>query len=87
METTAFAPSSRAFSIIRSTACRRLSSSSSVYSFTSPWASDRNAAVKVLATPMDRTTRPNATPRFWVTTAPGSSNAVVTGNPVVGCVM
>lgn len=37
IETTAFAPSNRAFSIMRSRACLRLSSSSSVYWVTSPY--------------------------------------------------
>src|SRR5215469_2754818 len=87
MEITAFAPSSRAFSIMRSIACRRLSSSSSEYCRTSPWASARNPALKDLAMPMLRTTRPKATPRFCSTFIPGNWSAVVTGNESVGCVM
>src|SRR5579872_4127496 len=36
---------------------------------------------------MERTTRPNATPRFSWTIIPGSSSAVVTGNAAGACVM
>src|ERR1700754_3175799 len=77
--TTPLAPSSRAFSIMRSTAWRRLSSSSWVYSLTSPWRSALNPALIDLTAPMLRTTSPNATPRSRSTVTAGSSNAVVTG--------
>src|SRR6201994_1810544 len=93
MATTPLAPSSRAFSIMRSTACRRLSSSSWVYSVTSPWRSALNPALIDLTAPMLRTTRPKATPRSCSMVMPGSVNAVVTGNVVpaaaapVDCVM
>src|ERR1700753_3102611 len=64
---------------MRSTAWRRLSSSSWVYSRTSPWRSALNPALIDLTAPMLRTTRPNATPRSRSTVIAGSSNAVVTG--------
>src|SRR5215467_5612016 len=76
---TAFAPSSRALSIMRSIAWRRLSSSSSVYWGTSPWRSAVSPAVKDFATPMLRTTRPNVSPRSRSTVMPSSPRAVVTG--------
>jgi hypothetical protein len=79
MATIPVAPRSRAFSIIRSTAWRRLSSSSSVYWGTSPLRSEVNPAVKFLARPMLRTTRPKQTPRFSRMARPGSSTAVVMG--------
>ena len=86
--TTALAPSSLAFSIIRSIACLRLSSSSSVYCETSPWRSALKPAPMALANPMLRTTRPKATPRSRSTVMPGSANAVVTGKPAAeGSVM
>src|SRR5215475_1347555 len=88
---TAFAPRSRAFSIIRSIACLRLSSSSSVYWVTSPWRSALNPAPIDLTAPMLRTTRPNATPKSRSTVMPSSPSAVVTGKPAgadgAGCVM
>src|ERR1700744_5150134 len=62
MATIAFAPSSRAFSTMRSMACRRLSSSSRVYCGTSPWRSEGSPAPNDLAKPMLRTTRPKGTP-------------------------
>jgi hypothetical protein len=46
---------------------------------TSPWRSDEIPPATVLLKPIARTTRPNVTPRFRSTTAPGSSDAVVTG--------
>ncbi len=58
------APRSLAFSTMRSIAWRRASSSNWVYSVTSPWRSDLKPAVKFFATPMLRTTKPNAMPRF-----------------------
>src|SRR5215471_13792607 len=76
---TAFAPSSRALSIMRSIAWRRLSSSSAVYWGTSPWRSAVRLAVKDFATPMLRTTRPNVSPRSRSTVMPSSPRAVVTG--------
>src|ERR1700744_2050998 len=93
MATTPLAPSKRAFSIMRSTACRRLSSSNWVYSRTSPWRSALNPALIDLTAPMLRTTRPKATPRSCSMVRPGSVNAVVTGNVApaaaapVDCVM
>src|SRR5690349_11657709 len=76
---TAFAPSSRALSIMRSIAWRRLSSSSAVYWGTSPWRSAVSPAVKDFATPMLRTTRPNVSPRSRSTVMPSRLRAVVTG--------
>src|SRR4051794_6324839 len=75
----ALAPSSRALSIIRSIACRRLSSSSSVYWATSPLRSVWNAAVNPFANPMLRTTRPKQAPRLSVIRWPGRSSPVVMG--------
>src|SRR4051812_27581671 len=65
---------------MRSIAWRRASSSRSVYSDTSPCRSDLNPALKFLAKPIERTTRPKAMPRFWRTSAPGRSCAVVIGS-------
>src|SRR5580693_985172 len=76
---TALAPSSFAFSIIRSIACLRASSRTTVNCETSPWRSDEIPPATVLLKPIARTTRPNVMPRFRSTTMPGSSNAVVTG--------
>ena len=56
---TALAPSSFAFSIIRSIACLRASSRTTVNCETSPWRSDDIPPVTALLKPMDRTTRPN----------------------------
>src|SRR5260370_225731 len=73
---------------MRSIACRRLSSSSSVYWVTSPWRSALNPAPIDLTAPMLRTTRPKATPRSCSMVMPGSANAVVTGSPAgAGCVI
>src|ERR1700761_3446926 len=82
MATTPLAPSRRAFSIMRSTACRRLPSSNGVSSRPSPWRSALNPALIDLTAPMLRTTRPKATPRSCSMLMPGSVNAVVTGNVV-----
>src|SRR5215467_6427290 len=76
---TALAPSSRALSIMRSIAWRRLSSSSSVYCGTSPWRNAVSPAPKDFAKPMLRTTRPNVSPRSRSTVVPSSPRAVVTG--------
>src|SRR6202035_5274482 len=76
---TTSAPSSFAFSIIRSIACLRASSRTAVNCRTSPWRSDEIPPATVLLKPMARTTRPNVMPSFRSTIAPGSSNAVVTG--------
>src|SRR5215469_17920465 len=65
---------------IRSIACLRLSSSSSVYWLTSPCRRAEKLAPNDLAKPMLRTTRPKATPSWASTARPGISNAVVTGN-------
>src|SRR2546429_5764669 len=84
MATIAFAPSSRAFSTMRSMACRRLSSSSRVYCGTSPWRSEVSPAPNDLAKPMLRTTRPKASPRSLSMTAPGRPRPVVMGNVAAG---
>src|SRR6516165_2526963 len=76
---TALAPSSRALSIMRSIAWRRLSSSKAVYWGTSPWRSAVSPAPKDFAMPMLRTTRPNVSPRSRSTVMPSSPRAVVTG--------
>jgi hypothetical protein len=81
---TALAPSSLAFSIIRSIACRRASSRTTVNCDTSPWRSDDIPPVTALLKPMERTTRPNVMPRFRSTLMPGNSNAEVTGNMATG---
>jgi len=75
----ALAPRSWALSTIRSMACRRLSSNSSVYCDTSPWRNALNAAPIPFTIPMLRTTRPKQAPRLSTTRAPGSSKAVVVG--------
>src|SRR5215471_18460488 len=80
----AFAPSSRAFSTMRSMACRRLSSSSRVYCGTSPWRSEVSPAPNDFAMPMLRTTRPKASPRSCSMIVPGSPRPVVMGNVADG---
>src|SRR5215831_10203899 len=77
---TALPPSSLALSTMRSIACLRLSSSSSVYWLTSPCRRAEKLAPKDLSKPMLRTTRPKATPSWASTARPGISKAVVTGN-------
>src|SRR3954453_21026302 len=79
MPTTALPPRSLAFSTMRSMAWRRLSSSSSVYWWTSPPAMDLNAAPIPLIAPMLRTMRPKQLPTYRSVRHSGKSNAVVIG--------
>src|ERR1700694_3854999 len=76
--TTALAPIARAFSTIRSMACRRVSSTILVYSTISPPAIDRRPAMMLPPRPRLRTTTPKTWPRAHFTSEPAGRSVVVT---------
>src|SRR6202521_4899203 len=78
IRTTAFAPIAVAFWTIRSTACRRASSRSSVYSTISPPPSERNPAMMLPPRPRLRTTSPNTCPFISTIRCPETSSVVTT---------
>src|SRR5205807_6175522 len=78
IRTTAFAPIAVAFWTIRSMACRRASSSSSVYSTISPPPIDRSVATMLPPSPRLRTTSPKTCPFISTIRCPVTSSVVTT---------
>src|SRR6266516_2091415 len=76
--TMALAPMVAALATMRSTACRRASSSNWVYSVISPPASDRRLAMMLPPSPRLRTTTPNTWPLTSRTRCPGTFSVVTT---------
>src|SRR3954470_15347950 len=78
---TAFAPIAVALRTSRSTACRRVSSKSWVYSWISPPAMERRLARMLPPSPRERTTTPNTWPNVCFTRCPATRSVVATSMP------